>query len=251
MSDDPVLRLHDKGVAVERLQGLLVGATVDPGPVDGDFGMQTDTAVRTCQGDRGLDVDGVVGPLTWAALRGPGGQKPADPSRHSVSDVGLRLIEMFEGLSLDPYNDPVGHCTVGYGHLLHHGNCDGSEATISREEARRLLRGDAGSAGRSVDGGITVALNQAQFDALVSFVFNVGSGAFAESTLRRLLNQGSYEEVPAQLNRWVHAEGGVLPGLVRRRRVEGRLFRDGTLVDDATETLVVRLPRPIVPPGGP
>ena len=251
MSDDPVLQLHDRGVAVERLQGLLVGASFDPGPVDGDFGMQTDTAVRTCQGARGLDVDGVVGPLTWAALRGPGRQKPSDPSGHSVSDVGLRLIEMFEGLSLDPYNDPVGHCTVGYGHLLHHGNCDGSEPTISREEARRLLRGDAGSAGRSVEGGVIVALNQAQFDALVSFVFNVGSGAFAESTLRRLLNQGAYEEVPVQLNRWVHAEGGVLPGLVRRRRVEGRLFRDGTLVDEPTEAGPVRLPRPIVPPGGP
>lgn len=258
---DPILRLDDRGDAVRRLQQRLAGAGFDPGPVDGIFGSGTDGAVRACQAARGLDVDGVVGPATWAALGGgggggggsggdggDGGQRPTHGQ--SVSDVGLRLIEMFEGLSLDPYNDPVGHCTVGYGHLLHHGNCNGSERTISHDEARDLLRGDAGLAGSAVTNGITVDLSQAQFDALVSFVFNVGAGNFADSTLRRLLNQGSYDEVPTQLNRWVHAEGGVLPGLVRRRDVEGRLFRDGTLVDVPIESFE-RLPKPVVPPDGP
>jgi len=251
MSDDPVLRLEDQGEAVERLQQLLAAAGFDPGPVDGHFGSKTDTAVRALQAARGLDVDGVVGAQTWEALRSHGHRGPPSPAGSSVSDVGLRLIEMFEGLSLEPYNDPVGHCTVGYGHLLHHGNCDGSEPTISREEARRILRDDAGSAGGAVRKGVTVALNQAQFDALVSFVFNVGSGNFGDSTLRRLLNEGSYDAVPVQLNRWVHAEGGILPGLVRRRGVEGRLFRDGILAEDPTEAAPVRLPKPIVPPDGP
>jgi GH24 family phage-related lysozyme (muramidase) len=255
MSDDPVLHKEDHGDAVSRLQQLLVGAGFDPGPVDGMFGSGTEAAVRAFQAAKGLDVDGVVGSQTWSALRGghQAGPTPSDPtpSGRSVSDVGLRLIEIFEGLSLDPYNDPVGHCTVGFGHLLHHGNCDGSEPTISHDEARRLLRSDAGSAGTAVSDGVTVELNQAQHDALVSFVFNVGAGNFADSTLRRLLNEGSYESVPPQLNRWVHAEGGVLPGLVRRRLVEGLLFRDGILVEDPNEAVTIRLPKPIVPPDGP
>jgi GH24 family phage-related lysozyme (muramidase) len=254
MSDDPLLRQDDHGEAVSRLQQLLVDAGFDPGPVDGVFGSGTDAAVRAFQAAKALDVDGVVGAETWAALRDSGGRHggatPTGPGR-SVSDVGLRLIEIFEGLSLTPYNDPVGHCTVGFGHLLHHGNCDGSEPTLSHDEARGLLRGDAGSAGSAVTSGVTVELNQAQYDALVSFVFNVGAGNFADSTLRRLLNEGSYESVPAQLNRWVHAEGGVLPGLVRRRLVEGLLFRDGILVEDPNEAVAVRLPKPIVPPDGP
>jgi GH24 family phage-related lysozyme (muramidase) len=250
MSDDPLLRKDDDGEAVSRLQQLLVDAGFDPGPVDGVFGSGTEGAVRAFQAAKGLDADGVVGSETWTALRG-GHQGGRPTSGRSVSDVGLRLIEIFEGLSLEPYNDPVGHCTVGFGHLLHHGNCDGSEPTISHDEARGLLRSDAGSAGAAVSEGITVELNQAQYDALVSFVFNVGSGNFADSTLRRLLNEGSYESVPPQLNRWVHAEGGVLPGLVRRRLVEGLLFRDGILVEDPNEAPPIRLPKPIVPPDGP
>ncbi|HVF13161.1 MAG TPA: peptidoglycan-binding protein [Acidimicrobiales bacterium] len=250
---DPLLKLDDRGNSVTQLQQLLAAAGFDPGPIDGHFGPATDAAVRSLQAAKGLDVDGVVGGRTWAALRGSGQSDHSggqDPSGREASDVGLRLIEMFEGLSLDPYNDPVGHCTVGYGHLLHHGNCDGSEPSISRDEARRLLRADARSAGSAVSDGVTVTLNQTQFDALVSFVFNVGGGNFADSTLRRLLNEGNYDAVPTQLNRWVHAEGGVLPGLVRRREVEGRLFREGVLTEIPFEAFE-RLPKPVVPPDGP
>jgi len=249
VSDDPLLRLDDKGDDVRRLQQLLVDAGFDPGPVDGIFGSGTDAAVRAFQAAKGLDVDGLVGRATWAELR-PSGHHRRSPTR-SVSDKGLRLIERFEGLELHPYNDSAGHCTVGIGHLLHHGNCDGSESSISTPEAaRRLLGDDADEAGSAVSTGVTVDLNQAQFDALVSFVFNVGPGAFEESTLRRLLNEGSFESVPPQLNRWIHSENGVEPGLVVRRDIEGRLFRDGTLTEIATES-VVRLPKPVVPPDGP
>lgn len=73
---------------------------------------------------------------------------------------------------------------------------------------------------------ITVDLNQNQFDALVSFCYNCGTGALQNSTLRRVLNQGKYEQVPAQLMRWVHAGGKEWPGLVRRRKAEGALFME-------------------------
>jgi GH24 family phage-related lysozyme (muramidase) len=152
----------------------------------------------------------------------------------SLSDDGVRLIASFEGFRSDLYNDPAGHCTIGYGHLVHLGNCDGSEPAdfrngISRKHARELLRDDAASAEAAVNDAVKVSLSQEQFDALVSFVFNVGTGAFRRSTLLRLLNDGGYDDVPKQLDRWVKAGGKTLEGLVRRRKEEGELFASGTV----------------------
>ena len=155
----------------------------------------------------------------------------------SLSDDGVRLIAGFEGFRSDLYNDPAGHCTIGYGHLVHLGNCDGSEPAdlrkgISRKRARELLRDDAASAEAAVNDAVKVPLSQEQFDALVSFVFNVGTGAFRRSTLLRLLNDGGYDDVPKQLDRWVKAGGKTLEGLVRRRKRGGRALRlrDGRAV---------------------
>lgn len=150
----------------------------------------------------------------------------------AISDRGLELIGRFEGLRTELYNDVAGHCTIGYGHLVHHGNCDGSEleefrAGISQQRALDLLRIDAQDAATAVRDGVTVPLNQQQFDALVSFTFNVGAAAFSGSTLRKRLNNGEYDAVPDELNRWVRAGGVVQPGLVKRRGEEGVLFRDG------------------------
>ena len=75
-----------------------------------------------------------------------------------------------------------------------------------------------GAAADAVNDAVEVPLNQDQFDALVSFVFNVGAGAFEGSTLLRLLNEGRYRDVPKQLDRWVKADGRTLEGLVRRRK---------------------------------
>jgi lysozyme len=151
-----------------------------------------------------------------------------------LSKTGVRLIAGFEGFRSDLYNDAAGHCTIGYGHLVHHGSCDGSEPGefrkgVSRERALELLAEDAASAGSAVNDAVKVRLDQNQFDALTSFVFNVGAGAFRESTLLRLLNDGKYEDVPEQLNRWVKAGGRTLEGLVRRRAAEGQLFAKGAV----------------------
>lgn len=150
------------------------------------------------------------------------------------SDAGIRFIAGFEGFRATLYNDAAGHCTVGYGHLVHRGSCNGSEPEefrhpggIARERALELLRADADYAARAVNGLVTVALSQAQYDALVSFTFNLGEGALRNSTLLRELNAGRYDAVPREMNRWTRAGGQVLPGLVRRRAAEGALFADG------------------------
>ncbi|MBS0124994.1 glycoside hydrolase family protein [Thetidibacter halocola] len=162
---------------------------------------------------------------------------------HQISDRGVDFIKAHEGFRGELYNDPVGHCTVGYGHLLHRGNCDGRASEqpytdgISAAQATELLRSDLHQFERAVNEAVTVRLNQHQFDALVSFTFNVGIGrstapgregtGFLGSTLLRRLNAGEYDAVPSELARWNKASGRVLPGLTRRRAAEGRMFTSG------------------------
>ncbi|MDQ3979216.1 MAG: peptidoglycan-binding protein [Actinomycetota bacterium] len=252
MSNGPVLALGSSGDAVHELQELLIHHGFDPGPVDGDFGNGTDAAVRAFQESRGLHADGVVGPVTWAALRGGNGGGGG-----RLSETGVALIKAFEGFSSVLYNDPAGHCTIGYGHLVHHGPCNGTEPGefldgISEERGTEMLLNDAGGACDTVASTVVVPLNQSQFDALVSFTFNVGAGNFLDSTLLRKLNEGDYPAVPPQLDRWVFADGQVFEGLVRRRKAEGRLFADGVLDVSPVEAFVEdRVPRPSVPPDGP
>lgn len=156
------------------------------------------------------------------------------PRKRKLSKKGARFIATFEGFRSELYDDPAGHCTIGCGHLVHHGRCDGSEPAefrrgITRERALELLLEDAAQAADAVNGSVRVPLNQHQFDALVSFVFNVGVGAFGESTLLKKLNEGRYQDVPKQLDRWVKAGSRTLEGLVRRRKAEGELFAEGGL----------------------
>ena len=147
-------------------------------------------------------------------------------SRQSLSDRGLGFIERHEGFVDHLYNDSAGNCTIGYGHLLHHGGCNANDRArfphgISRAQARAMLRADVGVAERAVRSDVKVRLNQHQFDALVSFTFNIGTNAFKSSTLLRVLNQGHYAEVPAQMMRWI------IGGLESRRRDEVRLWKYG------------------------
>jgi GH24 family phage-related lysozyme (muramidase) len=149
-----------------------------------------------------------------------------------LSDQGAQFIGRFEGFRAELYDDPAGHCTIGYGHLVHRGKCDGSEPAefkkgITKKRALKLLQEDAASAAAAVEAKVTVPLNQQQFDALVSFVFNLGVGNFSSSTLLKVLNKKKYDEVPEQLDRWVLAGGKRLQGLVNRRKAEGVLFTTG------------------------
>ncbi len=156
-----------------------------------------------------------------AARRAPGEQ----PGRRTTSADGIDLIKRFESLRLAPYHDDVGYPTVGYGHLLSKQKwADLSQwPVITEREADDILAQDLGRFERAVSRLVRVPLTEGQFSALVSFSFNLGSGALQASTLRRTLNRGEYHTVPTQLMRWVFAGGRKLRGLVRRREAEAIL----------------------------
>lgn len=137
-----------------------------------------------------------------------------------ISNAGLDLIKQFEGLYLKAYRCPAGVPTIGYGHTA--GVAMGQ--TITQQQADDYLRRDVRQFERAVERLVSVPLTQGQFDALVSFAFNLGEGALAQSTLLRLLNAGDYAGAAAQFDRWNKAGGRVLPGLVRRRAAERALF---------------------------
>ena len=145
-----------------------------------------------------------------------------------ISDDGLVVVKHFEGLYLKAYVDPVGVWTIGYGHT---GDAAHSGNVISEREAEKLLREDMRESEYFVDRYIDVDLKQHQFDALVSFTFNVGGGALAKSTLRRKLNDGDFQGATAEFPRWnkgtVKGQKVVLPGLTRRRSSERFLFETG------------------------
>ncbi|MBV6625723.1 MAG: glycoside hydrolase family protein [Rivularia sp. (in: Bacteria)] len=154
----------------------------------------------------------------------------SNTNNQKTSDNGLKFIADHEGIILHLYNDPANHATIGVGHLVHHGPVNGSEPKefrngITKERAMEILRSDVIQAEQTVNKLVKVPLNQNQFDALVSFVFNIGETQFASSTLLAKLNNQNYQAVPSELNRWVHGNGKKLPGLINRRRDEGNLFQ--------------------------
>jgi lysozyme len=143
--------------------------------------------------------------------------------RH-VTEQGMALVKRFEGFSATVYICPAGFPTIGYGHLLRDGERLILDDGISLAEAEQLLRNDLRTAEQAVLRLINVPLTDGQFGALVSFTYNLGSGALQSSTLRRKLNRREYVSVPKELRRWVWAGGRKMAGLVRRRAAEANLF---------------------------
>lgn len=142
-----------------------------------------------------------------------------------ISEQGLSLIKRFEGFHAYPYKDSAGILTVGYGdtHNVRPG------VTVCESEADGNLRNYiAGQVEPAINIGVHVGLTQDQFDALCSFVFNVGSGAFLSSTLLRGINAGSpLTEIQAQIQAWDHAGGKEIEGLKTRRQTEAKLYGGG------------------------
>ena len=137
-----------------------------------------------------------------------------------ASKKAYDIIQEFEGCRLDAYQDSVGVWTIGYGHT----KTAKKGMRIDRREANRLLLEDVAHHAKGVDSLLKVDVNQNQFDALVSFAFNLGVGALGKSTLLRKLNNGDTAGAAAEFDRWVYAGGKKLNGLVRRRDAERKLF---------------------------
>ena len=139
----------------------------------------------------------------------------------NISQKGIDLIKNFEGCRLTAYRCPANILTIGYGHT---GSDVREGMMISQEKAESLLKTDLIVHCNNVEKLVKVPLTQSQFDALVSFEYNIGYGNFSNSTLLKLLNQKKYKECAEQFERWKIAGGKVLAGLVRRRQEEKKLF---------------------------
>ena len=144
-----------------------------------------------------------------------------------ISEKGLNLIKKYEGFSSRPYMCPANVPTIGYGSTYYPNGTKVklSDDSISEEEATQILeyiaQKDFGSA---VNKFVIVELTQNQFDALVSFAYNIGRTAFENSTLLKLLNRGEYEAAAEQFEKWNKSGGKVLSGLTKRRFDEQKLF---------------------------
>jgi lysozyme len=152
-----------------------------------------------------------------------------------MSEHGLGLLQKWEGFELKVYKDSAGLPTIGVGHLLTRSELTSGKividgvpvqysAGLTNQQALDLLGQDVKPAERAVNTGVKVTINQNQFDALVSFTFNVGVAAFTSSTLLKVLNQQQNDQVPTQFLRWVRSGGQVVQGLLNRRQNEISLW---------------------------
>ena len=174
---------------------------------------------------------------------------------NKVSAHGVQMIMRLEGTRDTVYLDAVGLPTVGVGHLLTkdelssgriiaaNGGIIDIRKPLSYGDIYALLMDDLSEYEYAINTNITQTLNQHQFDALVSWAFNVGASAVARSTLRKLLNAGNFEAVPAQLRRWDKAGGRVLRGLQNRRDAEVRMWLGQ--YSDNTVTISEPIDKPI------
>jgi len=153
-----------------------------------------------------------------------------------ISPEGLNTLKNREKLRLTAYKDQAGVLTIGYGCTTYESGAKvkaGDAITAAR--ATQLLAYHVGVAAAAVNSGITATLNQGQFDALTSFTYNVGTGAFAKSQLRTVVNTNpaDYERVYTELLQWVYVTVNKVKiksnGLVNRREEEYRMYRTGSV----------------------
>lgn len=145
-----------------------------------------------------------------------------------LSTNGLKMLEEFEGLRLDAYYDSAGVITIGYGHT---NNAPSGKQypvspgqVITQATAELMLKADVASFEDAVTKSLTRTVTQNQFDALVSFTYNLGIGTFQSSGVLALTNSGDYQGAAEDFLKYVHANGVVNPGLVTRRQREHDLY---------------------------
>lgn len=231
--DDRVLRINSYGDAVVVLKKLLYdngyrdfSSTPDGQPSDNRyndwFGVYTEAAVKRFQRDHGMSPDGVVGPTTWANLRG-------DANR--LSKAGLEFILAEEGYVPYAYNDPAGHATFGVGHLIHLGNVTAADrakwGTRANPKSREFVLGvfedDLQKYVNAVNAAVKVEKSQKMEDAMVSLAFNIGTGGFASSSVVKRLNADDRRGAAEAFMLWDN------PSILRPRRARERaLFLGGS-----------------------
>ena len=146
----------------------------------------------------------------------------------NISQEGISLIKKFEGCELEAYKCAAGVWTIGYGHTKDVKEGD----SILKEDAESMLVHELQKYCNDVDIAVKVDLKQNEFDALVSWTYNLGPTNLNSSTMLKVLNEGKHNEVPAQMKRWNKASGQVKQGLVRRREAEALMFegKDWSLI---------------------
>jgi lysozyme len=146
----------------------------------------------------------------------------------NISQEGISLIKKFEGCELEAYKCAAGVWTIGYGHTKDVKEGD----SILKEDAESMLMHELQEYCNDVDIAVKVDLKQNEFDALVSWTYNLGLTNLNSSTMLKVLNEGKHDEVPAQMKRWNKASGQVKQGLIRRREAEALMFegKDWSLI---------------------
>lgn len=163
-----------------------------------------------------MDFSGIASQVDAAVTQAP------QDNPQGMSGQGLQALMQREGFSATPYPDYKGY-SIGYGHLIKTGE---SLPSVTQDQAAQLLASDVSWAVAAVQNYITAPLSQNQFDALVSFTYNVGAGAFARSTLARRINAGD-PGASQEFDRWIYAGGQVNQSLVNRRQSERNQYESG------------------------
>ena len=143
----------------------------------------------------------------------------------NIDQKGIELLKEFEGLRLTAYQDSGGLWTIGIGTIRYE---DGTPVkkgdVITKERSEELLLHEVSKSVQAVNDYISVELTQNQFDALVSFTYNLGIGALKNSTLRKKVNVKDFDGAAKEFLRWCNVNGKMIPGLLKRRTKESFLF---------------------------
>lgn len=142
-----------------------------------------------------------------------------------ISNAGYKLIRSFEGFSAKAYKDTGGVWTIGFGTIKYpNGKAVAAGDTCTQAQAEEWMKNDCKWVDACLDKVVKVKISQNQFDALASFVYNVGETAFVKSTMLTLINQNALNSAADQFERWIFDNGKQIQGLVNRRSKEKALF---------------------------
>lgn len=180
------------------------------------------TAAQVTAGDKiiatsGLDIfaQAIGFSLPMATITG----------QRDISEKGYAIIRQFEGLRLKSYLDGGGVWTIGYGTIKYpNGTPVKSGDMCTEAQAEAWLKSDCKWVDACIDKYVTVKVTQNQFDALASFIYNIGESQFRTSTLLKMLNAGLFALAASNFDRWIYDNGKVEKGLVNRRAMEKKLF---------------------------